>query len=41
MREIIAVDSKVHIKLVNAVYNHYEELSSIKPAVRLEKITRF
>jgi hypothetical protein len=39
--EIIAVDSEVHIKLINAIYNHYEELFNVKPAVRLEIITRF
>jgi hypothetical protein len=39
--EIIAVDSEVHIKLINAIRNHYEELFNVKPAVRLEIITRF
>jgi len=38
--EVIAVDSEVHIKLINAIYNHYEELFNIKPAVGLDIITR-
>ena len=39
--EIIAVDSEVHITLIDAIYNYYEELFNVKPAVRLEIITRF
>jgi len=39
--EIIAVDSEVYIKLINAICNHYEELFNVKFAVRLEIITRY
>jgi hypothetical protein len=39
--EIIAVDSEVYIKLINAMYNHYDELFNVKLAVRLEIITRY